>query len=256
MLGIWSSEWLKLRSVRSTWFVLLAIAVVMVLASWMAYSGSRIWDDLSAEEQARFQAAPIELTVLPFVQFCLALLGVLTVSSEYGSGQIRASLVAVPRRLRLLAGKAVMVGLAGLVAGTASMVGTFAIARAIVGDRPMSPGYVTPVADELPMVLVSGASVLVFALLGLGLGTLLRSAAGAIVVLVALVFVLPTFAAFLPSPWDERISSVLLPNLPGQVVDYPLGVDLLPPVVAGGVLAAYLVVGLGAAAFALARRDV
>lgn len=257
MVGIWSSEWVKLRSVRSTFFILLVVAAAVLFMAWAAYSGSQAWDGMSAEQRGRFQAAPLEQAALPFVQFCLALLGVLAISSEYGSGQIRASVAAVPRRLRLLvAGKAPIVALAGLVVGTASLVGIFAIARAIVGDRPMVPSYAAPVGDELPMLLVSGVSVMVFALLGLGLGTLLRSTAGAIVALVVLAFVLPTFAGFLPSPWNERVGSVLLSNLPAQIVDYPEANGLLSPGAALAVLVAYVVVVVGAAAFAFVRRDV
>ncbi|GAB3432347.1 ABC transporter permease [Flindersiella endophytica] len=256
MLGIWSSEWVKLRSVRSTFFILVAIAAIMLFATWMAYNGSRIWDDLDAAQRARFQAGPLEQAALPAIQFCLAVLGVLAMSSEYGSGQIRASVVAVPSRIRLLAGKTPIVALAGLLVGTASLFGIFAIARAIVGDRPMSPGYGTPSVDELPMLLMSGVTVMVFALLGLALGTLLRSTAGAIVVLAGMAFVLPTIATFLPSPWYERIQSILLPNLAGQIVDYRLAVGELSPSAAVAVLVAYLVVVGGAATFTFVRRDV
>jgi ABC-2 type transport system permease protein len=256
MLGIWSSEWVKLRSVRSTFFILVAIATIMLFTTWMAYSGSQMWDEMDAARRARFQAGPLEQAALPGIQFCLAVLGVLAMSSEYGTGQIRASVVAVPSRLRLLAGKAPIVALAGLLVGTASLFGIFAIARAIVGDRPMSPGYGTPAAGELPMLLVSGVTVMAFALVGLGFGVLLRSTAGAIVVLVGLAFVLPTIAGMLPPPWHERIQSILLHNLAGQIVDHRLAEGVLSPSAALAVLAAYLVVALGAATFAFVRRDV
>lgn len=256
MLAVVSAEWVKLRSVRSTYYLLAVAIVTIALGAWLAHNGAQAWDGLSPERRARFQAPAMEQALLPAVQLAMAVLGVLVMTSEHASGLIRTTLQAVPRRPLVLVGKALVVGALTLAVGTASVVGTFLAARAIVGDRAMEPGYTTAAADEVPLLLASGLSVLVFALVGLGLGPLLRSAAGAIVGIVALLFVLPTVARMVPEPWGERLGSVLLPNLPGQLVDHASATGVLPPVGAALVMTAYAALALGAAAVVLTGRDV
>ncbi|WP_433236769.1 ABC transporter permease [Streptosporangium sp. CA-135522] len=255
MTGVLASEWLKLRSVRSTWYLLgVAVLFVALLAGFAFYVVS-LWESLPGERQAAFRAAPPERIVLLPVQICAAVLGVLAITSEYATGTIRTSFAVVPRRGAVLAGKAAVVVAAALAAGQASVFATFFAGRAIVGDRPMSPGHLTAVTEEIPMLLASGLSTVVVALVGLGLGTATRSAAGAVVALSGLLFVLPTVAGVLPAPWSGRIGSVLLPNLAGQLAGHPSAVGSLSPVGALGVMTAYAVTALGAGALGLTRRD-
>ncbi|MDP9867738.1 MULTISPECIES: ABC transporter permease [Streptosporangium] len=255
MTDVLAAEWLKLRSVRSTWYVLGLVALAVPVAAFLALQGVNGWDGLPPERRTRFQAPPVEQVLLPLVQLCMGVLAVLSITSEYATGTIRASLAAVPRRRRVLAGKAVVVAGISLLGGLLFLAGAFAAGRAVVGDRPLSPGYVTPPEAEIPMLLASGLSVAVVALVGLGLGAVLRSAAGAIVTVSALLFVLPVVAALLPAPWGGRAGSVLLPDLAGQLVDHPSAVGDLPPLGALAVLAAYVVAALGAGAAVLTRRD-
>jgi hypothetical protein len=268
MIGVLASEWLKLRSVRSTYYLIGVAAAGVLLAALLAWSGARLWDGLPPARRARMAPMSVEQAILPLVQLCLAVLGVLAITAEYATGTIRTSLVVVPRRLALLGAKAPVVAAIGLVTGEVVTVAMFLVSRLVIGDR-LIPGNTAPVSDEVPLLLASGLSVPVFALVGLGLGAVLRSTAGGLVAVVALLLVLPTLAHLLPSPWGDRVGSAMLPNLAGQLAGAGTGegaaaafaggslggAALLSPPAALLVMAAYVAAALGSAAFTIMRRD-
>jgi ABC-2 type transport system permease protein len=257
MLAVISSEWLKLRSVRSTAFALGVVAAGMLAGVLMAWQVASIWDGLPPGRRGEVKAVSLEVVTVMATQLCMAVLGVLAITSEYASGTIRTSLTVMPRRRLVLAAKALVVAVVTLVIGQASTFATFLVARSIVGDRPIPPGYTTPAADAVPLLAASGLSVMVFALVGLGLGTVLRSTAGAITTIAGLWYVLPMVALNLPEPWNDRIFSVLLPSLPDQLAGASsMAFDpVLSPLGALAVTVAYVVVTLGAATMAITRRD-
>ncbi len=266
MTGALSAEWLKIRSVRSTYYILAVAAVAVVLAALFIWQGVVVWDELPPERRARFGAIPMEEYTLPVTQLALGVLGVLAITSEYATGTIRSTLVAVPSRRAVLAAKAGVVAAVALAAGEAVVFATFLVTRAIVGDRPF-PGHTTGLWHQTPQLLLLGLSVMAFALIGLAFGVMTRSTAGAVISVVVLLFVAPAFITYLPDPWGRRLSAVMLPNLPDQVAG-ALGwsspeiyvgpwarVAVLSPGWAATVLAAYIVVPLAAAAVVFRRRD-
>jgi ABC-2 type transport system permease protein len=240
MTDVIASEWLKIRSVRSTYYVLAAAASAVLLGALLAVGQVAEWNSASPESRAGFRDGDIGIVVLPLAQFCLAALGALAITAEYGTGMIRTSLVAVPRRASLLAGQAPIVAAVTLACGQAVAFATFAVGRMIIGDRHNAP--VPSVPDAIPALLGSGLVMMVCGLVGLGLGAVIRSTAGTFIALSALLFVLPMSAQFLPPPWDDRVSTVMLPNLGS------------PPAALAG-LAAYGVIALAAGTLALTRRD-
>ncbi|TMQ91122.1 ABC transporter permease [Actinomadura soli] len=253
-----AAEWWKLRSVRSTYWTLSAAAAVFVFVLLLAFQMAHIWDGLSVERRADFTLRPLQELGGWAAALCLAVLGVLSVTSEYRSGMIRTTLTVVPRRGRVLAAKAAVVGTVALVAGEAVSIGSFLGTRLVVGDRPF-PDQGASIAHDLPDFAIVGASVAVFALLGMSLGVLLRSTAGALVSVVFLWHVLPLLVFQLPEPWNERVGSVMPGALPGQIAgrsaDSSIYGDLLPPGAAAAVMLAYALVPLMLAGFALSRRD-
>jgi ABC-2 type transport system permease protein len=253
MVDVLVAEWVKVRSVRSTYVVLGAVAGVVLLGAFLTWNGMQSWDHLTAQQRANVQIPPpAEQVMLPVVQLCLGTLGVLAITSEYATGMIRTSLTAVPRRRVVLGAKAFVVGIVALAAGQAFMFATFAATRAIVGHRPI-PGHTAPLHHEAPLLASLGLSVTVVALLGLGLGTVTRSTVAAIVAVAGLLFVVPGLAQALPGPLGTWAGTVMLPNLPKELA----GTDhTLAPPVALLALAAYVVAALVAAATVLRRRDV
>jgi ABC-type transport system involved in multi-copper enzyme maturation permease subunit len=258
MNGVLSSEWLKLRSVRSARYALGVAVLLVVCGGAWAYYARTVWDARDPSWQAGFQAAAPEEGFLPFLQITLAVVGVLVITSEYATGTIRPSLTAVPARSRLLLAKAAVVTAATLAVAYAFLFTTYALGRVIVGERAMgfNAGSFT---DDLPMLLASGLSVTVLALVGLGLGAVTRSTAGGIVSVMGLLFVLPGVANFLPEPWSTWALSLLPQSLvlqiAGERVSPRIGDSVLPPAVALIVLVGYGVVGVAVGIVALHRRD-
>ncbi|SEF63563.1 ABC-2 family transporter protein [Nonomuraea solani] len=253
MKAILSSEWLKLRSVTSTYQTIGTAALTIVLgAAWTLYVS-----DLADERGVRSAAAP-EQGFLPLVQISLAVLGVLAITSEYATGMIRTSLTTVPKRSTLLLAKAGVVGLATFLAANSILLVTYSAGRLIAGDRALGFNQ-TSFADDLPMLFGSALSVTALALVGLGLGAAVRSTAGAIVSVVALLFMLPGLVNYLPPPWNTRIATLLLPNLVPQIADQHLSTRLgdgyLPPWAAVIVLLAYPLLALAIGYYQLRRKD-
>jgi ABC-type transport system involved in multi-copper enzyme maturation permease subunit len=253
MKAVLSAEWLKLRSVTSTYHAIGTAALTVVLGVvWTLYVS-----DL-ADKRGSLRAAAPEEGFLPLVQISLAVLGVLAITAEYATGTIRPSLTAVPRRGTLLLAKAGIVGAATFVAANFILLVTYCASRLIATGRQL--GFnTTSFADDLPMLVASGLSVTALALVGLGLGAAIRSTAGAIVSVVALLFVLPGVINYLPPPWNTRVATLLLPNLVPQIADQRLssrlGDGFLPPWAALAVLVAYPLISLAIGYYQLARRD-
>ncbi|MEV0995546.1 ABC transporter permease subunit [Nonomuraea sp. NPDC050202] len=253
MKTVLSSEWLKLRSVNSTYHAIGAAALTVVLGiAWTLYVAAL------ADERGTLRAAAPEQGFLPLVQMSLAVLGVLTITSEYATGMVRTTLVAVPKRSTLLLAKAGIIGMATFVAANAILLLTYATSRLIANGRHLGFNQVS-FTDDLPMLLASGLSVTALALVGVGLGAAIRSTAGAIMSVVALLFVLPGVVTYLPAPWNTRVATLLLPNLvpqmAGERLSSRLGDGFLPPWAALAVLLAYPLVALAVGYYELRRRD-
>lgn len=251
MTDLYVAEWIKLRSVKSTCYIVGAVVGLLVVGGVLAQLGVNGWDNLTPDRRARFQATPFHDLIAPILQLCLAVLAILTVTAEYASGMIRTSLTVVPQRSRMLLAKLPVVAGVSLLLGEATEFAMFMVGRLIVGDRPI-PGNTDPVAVEVPRVLCLGLAVMVVALVGLGLGAAIRSTAGAIVSVAALVFVIPGLVRLLPSPLSDQVAAVMLPNLPGELAHSG---GVLPPLAALAIMIAYVVVSLGIGLLVVTRRD-
>lgn len=259
MRDVLSAEWLKFRSVRSSRLTVLLALGGVLLGAGLAQMAAGMYDSASPAQQARASVAELEEVVLMLPLLALGVLGVLAITSEYATGLIRSSFTMVPRRWPVLTAKAAVVGLIGLVTGPAVVFGTHVVCRWIIGDR-FGGLYQTPFTDKLPLLAAFALTVPAFALLGLGLGTILRSTAGAIALLVGLVYVIPMIVSKFPAPWDEWLGSVMIIALPRQISgDFTTpGIygTSLPPWAAAGLLAAYALLPVLAGLWLLRRRDV
>jgi ABC-2 type transport system permease protein len=245
-----AAEWLKLRSIRPTYYALVAVAGVVVFGAFVTWFGVVNWDRTPGG-RGSYWSTPVEQGMLPVLQLCLAVLGALAMTTEYATRMIRTTLAVVPRRRVVLAGKAVTVGGLALCAGLVATFVLFFASRLIVGDRPWR-GYTSPVAHEIPRLVVCALSVSVAAVVGLGLATVFRSTAGAVVPVCVLLLAGPVLSGLLPAPWGARVDAAMLPNLPGQFAGAG---DVLSPAGALAILTAYVIVALVAAALAFTRRD-
>ncbi|GLZ80736.1 ABC transporter [Actinorhabdospora filicis] len=250
--GTVASEWLKLRSVRSTWAFAAALVGALALGGIAAFFMVADYDSKSAAEQAAFESADPSALIVPIAQFCLAALGAIAVTGEYATGMIRTSLTAVPGRGRIFGAKVAVVGLTAAVLGVAMSFAGYLLGIMAAGDRTGAIA-VPDFAEAGPRIWANALSIFVMGLLGLGLGTVLRSTAGALVTISALMFVAPIAAQFLPASIGPKVMSSLTMQLPAQIAGEPgsfygQGAAVL-------VLALYAIVPLIAGGLLLKRRD-
>jgi ABC-2 type transport system permease protein len=248
------SEWTKLRSLRSTWIVLAAAALLTVgLAAAFGYGyGQRIRSgELAASTAEATSAAFLGLDLFALL---VGVFGIVQLSGEYGSGLIRASLVAVPRRLPVLWAKALVLVAVTAAVAVAVCLASFLVSQAFAGDHGVGLGD-----PGVPRAILAAAAYPVaMGLLGLGIGVILRHTAAAITVFVAALLVIP---ALLPAALSERMQDAIVKYLPVVAAQamYNLGdsgpTKLLAPGAGAIVLAGYVVVLLAAGAALLQRRD-
>ncbi|PJI94146.1 ABC transporter permease [Luteimicrobium subarcticum] len=205
------SEWVKLRSLRSTWWVLGSTVAVMALLSWGA--SAQLHSDVR-HGRAQFTGVDAITSGISIAQLVVAVLGVLVATNEYSSGMVRATFSAVPTRTPVLAAKALVVFVSAIVAGAVGLVLAYVIARAVLsGDGVM------PDLGEWTTWRALGGSILflgLVALLSLGVGLLLRVTAGSIAVVLGILFVLPIVGAIFQGNDVVRDIAKYLPGNAGQ----------------------------------------
>jgi ABC-2 type transport system permease protein len=251
------AEWTKLRSVRSTiWSVTTFVVVTVGFTTLITGLIAANWSQASPSDRAGTVADPVATilgTGLYFGQLVICTLGVLTISAEYSSGTIRASLLAVPRRLPMLAAKGVVFALLVLVVGELAAFGSFFAGSAMLHDH-------APVALSDPgvtrAVLGAGLYLAVLGLFAMAIGALLRHTAAGISTAIGVVFVLPIIVSLLPGSWGQHLYNYM-PSVSGAMLaQAQQGADqVLTPWQGFAVLCGWAALLLAAAFYLLRRRD-
>jgi hypothetical protein len=248
------AEWTKLRSVRSTvWTLLTTVGLAIGFGLLVGVTQINSWDTLEPAERLRFDPTSFSLSGLFLAQMAIGVLGVLVITSEYATGQIRATLSATPQRLTVLAAKAVTFAVVVLTVGLIASFGAFGIGQAVFASKDIGvslsdPGVLRAVTGGALYLAAVGA-------LGIGLGTILRRTAGAVAALVGLLLVVPLVASFLPSSWNEAITKYFPAQAGMAVFRVTPDAASLPPWTGFAVLLGCAAVSLIAGAILLARRD-
>ena len=252
--GALAAEWIKLRSVRSTYLILAAAAVAAVAIGYLVtHSDVTHWATMTAQAKAAFDPVSDSFSGLGLAQLAFGTLGVLVISSEYATGLIRTTFTAVPRRRAVLAAKATIAGAVSLAAGEAIAFATFFTGQQALSAQHLQVTLAHPGA--LRGVLAAGFYLAVMAWAGLGLGTLIRHTAGAITTMTAVVFLLPKIVHALPAPWNAQAGKYTLDLAAQQMIaQHPA-----PGYFGAGpsflIVAAYAAAALAAAAILITRRD-
>jgi hypothetical protein len=239
-----ASEWTKLRSVRSTYWALIVAAVVSLAGSALAA--------LPAGKGAPLPD-PVAFSFIGWAEYpvlAVGVLGVLTFTSEYATGQIRTTFTAVPRRLAVLAARTAVVAALALVFGELLAAASFSLTQAILSRH--GQGVALSRHGVPGAVLAAGFVLVVVAVTGVGLGAAIRHTAGAIAVL-PVVFYLPLALLPLPAPWSQ-IDRFTLPAAAYQVVALHPATNLLAPALSMLVLIAWPATILAIAAVLITRR--
>jgi ABC-2 type transport system permease protein len=185
-------------------------------------------------------------------QLIIGVLGVLFVTGEYGTGMIRSTFAAVPRRWPVIGAKAVVFGAVALVTMTLASFAAFFAAQVFLGPD----GHGSSLADPGVLRAVAGTGVFLtpIGMLGGALGWILRSTASAIATLLGMLMVLPLVTGFLPGSVGDAVTKYL-PSEAGEALASSIeqSGSLVPG--AGAAVLALWVAGALAVGFAMVRRD-
>ena len=228
-----AAEWTKLWTVRSTAWTLIATGVAVI--GLCALSTGTVNPTEVIEDPTRRSLVGIFLGQLIF-----GVLGVLVMSAEYGTGTIRATLSAVPRRPVVLSAKIVVFGAVALVVSEIFAFAAFAMGQAILSGKHLTgSSAVAKGAHQLGLklppdvrhllassgsaslgqpgvlraVVGAGLYLAVLGLLALGLATIIRHTAGAISAFVGVVLVLPLIVQALPATISDAVARYLPANI-------------------------------------------
>jgi hypothetical protein len=273
-----NSEWIKFRSLRSTWWSI-GIALLISVGLGILFSDLRGHDIV---QHGGFEPDQTALSLRGFylAQLAVGVLGVLFVTGEYSTGMIRATLSAIPKRVPVWLAKiavfSAVIFMITLVAAFVAFLGgqaalsSYHIHGVFVSGPKGGLGFIqSPTGGTLHSLGVSishpgsvraifGAALYMMGvgLLGLGCGFIIRNTGGAIASLFGLLLVLPLLAQALPSSISDHVSKYL-PLLAGTsgMITAPPGTDQLSPWAGLGVFGLYVVAALGVGLCVLRWRD-
>ncbi|MDQ2749883.1 MAG: ABC transporter permease [Pseudonocardiales bacterium] len=251
------AEWTKLRSVRSTVWSLLLLAVLTwgftALFTWLTVSQ---WDKSDRSQQQQIINDPVGLILgagFQLSQLAICVLGVMVMATEYSTGMIRSSLLAVPKRIPMLLAKSVVfVALVFVVGEVVAFVSFFLGAPIVHSKAPVALGD----PGVLRAVIGAGLYLAMLGLFALAVGAIVRHVAGAITGIIGFVLVLAPLAQLLPGSLGDHIHAYLPTEAGHLIAQARQGPnDLLTPWQGFGVFAIWTAALLALAAYLLDRRD-
>jgi ABC-2 type transport system permease protein len=253
LIRVVRSEWTKLRSLPSTLWLLLATFLLVAGGGLVSAIVQLSSLPHGAAAVAAFDPTQLSLSGVGLAELTAGALGVLIMTGEYATGQIRLTLTAVPRRLPVLWGKIAALAAAMLAACTTATLAAFFITQAILAPHHLSTTLGQP---GVARAVFGSALVLTgVALLGLGLGALLRNAAGGVSALFGVLYGLTIAAGFLPGNLSHEVRKYLPENSAADLTSVGHTAGSLGPWAGFGLFCLYTAVALGASAWLLRRRD-
>jgi ABC-2 type transport system permease protein len=270
------SEWIKLRSLRSTWW---SIGIVLLISVGLGIVFSALRGN-DIQTHGGFEPDQTALTLRGFylAQLAVGVLGVLFITGEYSTGMIRATLSAVPRRAPVWVAKIAVFATAvftitlvaafvAFLGGQAALSGYQFHGQVLIGPNGQTLIFAgrniaglhhlgVPIGNPGSLRAIFGAALFMtgVGLLGMGCGFIIRNTGGAIAALFGILLVLPLLAQALPS--SLQYMTKYLPLLAGTAGMNTIGgTDQLSPWTGLGVFAIYVAAGLGIGLYVLKRRD-
>jgi ABC-2 type transport system permease protein len=256
--GLLAAEWTKIRSVRSTVWSLLAFVVVAIgFSALIALVISNTWNSPGNHpNHVRLLTDPTSVLFgagLGLGQLAIAVLGVIVISSEYSTGAIRASLLAVPRRIPMLVAKMIVFALLDLVVSAITVFAVFFLTTSILHS------HVSITLSESGVLRACVGGILYLTVLGLfalAVGGLIRHTAGAVATVIGLILVVPPLISLIPGTIANHIHGYL-PTVAGELVAQSTqqSADVLSPWQGFGVFCLWTVVLMAACGWLLTHRD-
>jgi ABC-2 type transport system permease protein len=259
--GTWDAlhaEWTKLRTLPANgWLLLGVVAATVVTSATVSATVS-----CTSTAACHVDTTKLSLTGTYLGQAVVAVLAVLAVSGEYGTGMIRTTLAAMPRRTTVLAAKAAVVTAVTLAVGTPAVLGSVLAGRLILPGHGYTPANGYPVLSlaDGPVLRAAAGTVLylaLVALLSLGVATAVRDPAVAIGAVLGLLYLFPILSQVVGSPGVARHLEQIGPMTAGLAIQASTGLRALPigPWAGLGVLAAWAAAALLTGGLLLRLRD-
>ena len=248
------SEWTKLRSVRSTFWAL-TMTVVLGIGLGVAISAAAAhgYAKSSVSEKLSWDPTGVSQSGMLIAQLAIAVLGVLYISSEYSSGMIRTSLIAVPKRGRVLAAKSLVFAVVTFVVGEVTCFVAFFAGQALISGHAPHAALGDPGVARA--VVGGGLYLIVLAVLSVAVGTLLRHPAAAIACMVGVLFVLPGIVQALPDSWRNPVTEFWPTQAGSQLTSVHIAAHSLQPWPGFGVMCLFVAIVYAIAWMLLDRRD-
>jgi ABC-2 type transport system permease protein len=248
------SEWTKLWSLRSTrWALLLSVVAMAGLGILISAVQMAHWSQMSPSDRATFSAIDVSLGGWHIAELAIGVLGVLVITGEYSTGQIRSTFAAVPHRLPVLWGKTLVYGAVTFTLMLAASLIAFFGSQPILRQHHVQTSFSAP---HVARCVIGAALFLTVAgLLGLALGALVRNTAGGIATFAGVMFVLPGITAILPNSWGDSISPYLPLNAGTSIIALHADPHTLTAWPGFLLFCAYTLAALAASAILLLRRD-
>jgi ABC-2 type transport system permease protein len=248
------SEWTKFHSVRSTFWaltvtVVLGIALGAVISAATAHSYARF----SVSQKLSWDPTGVSGSGMAIAQLAIAVLGVLCISSEYSSGMIRTSLIAVPKRGRVLAAKSLVFAAVTFVVGEVTNFVAFFAGQALISGHAPHAALGDPGVARA--VVGAGLYLTALAVLSVAVGTLLRHPAAAIAAMMAIVLVLPLIAQALPDSLRNPVTEFWPTQAGSQITSVYHSAHTLQPWPGMGLMYLFVAIIYAIAWTLLDRRD-
>jgi hypothetical protein len=248
------SEWVKLRSVRSTvWALTVTVVLGIALGAVISAVTAHSYAKFTVSEKLSWDPTGVSAAGMAIAQLAIAVLGVLCISSEYSSGMIRTSLIAVPKRGRVLAAKSLVFAVVTFVVGEVTSFAAFFVGQALISGH--APHAVLGDPGVARAVVGGGLYLAALAVLSVAAGTLLRRAAAAIAAMMAVVLVLPLIAQALPGSWRNPVTEFWPTQAGSQLAGVYHAAHTLQPWPGFGVMCVFVAIVYAIAWTLLDRRD-
>lgn len=257
MTAALKAEWIKLRTLGTTWWSL-AGAVALTVAGSAAMAAAT---HVSPGGGGGQDPTKLALIGVDLGQAVIAVIAVMAIGDEYGTGMIRVTLAAIPRRQAMLGAKATTVAALTLAAAVPAVAGCLIAGRLLLPAAGLDPahGYALVSIAHAPTLRAALGSLLylvLIALLSLGIGAIVRDTAVATGVVLGLLYLPPLLALLVSGPWRRHIEQIA-PMSAGLAIEATRNLHTLPdaPWTGLGILAAWAAGTLLAGVAVLKIRD-
>jgi ABC-2 type transport system permease protein len=247
-------EWQKLRPWRFTSRTMaIAIGLAGSVSALVAVAMASNARHMTIADRRSFDALGMSMQGVNAAVLAIAAFGVLCVTREYASGMISTTLLAQPKRLRVLGAKILTHASVAAVGGTLACAAALAAGQAMLGTGGLSGGIT---AGRVAPVLAGGvAYIVLLCLWGIGLGAVLRSSASAITWMASLLVVAPVIVQILPGSVVHLVERWLPAQIGTAAMSAHRDPHLFAPWAGLGVLAGYVAITLVAGAWRLVTTD-